>query len=243
MDQRSTPALEAASDEISLVDLLAVMLRWRQVIGLALALGLALSGWFAFSELRSGAPRASAVGITAFFFDPVLKTPKPVLESFTANPEFLKALDVMNGAELSDAQINAEYSEAKLELKLTIRSTTLNLDPILASQALTAYIKTYRELPVRSSLFLLGQSSKNLSREQDQPRFDPDERIALEAYALGPAYRVPYVAAWPKKAALAVFASLFLGILAAFMLEYLSRLRSDPESWAKLQASMKGRRG
>lgn len=241
MDQRPDPAPEAASDEISLVDLLAVMLRWRWAIGLALALGMVLSGWFVFSELRSGAPRASTVGITAFFFDPVLKTPKPVLERFTANPSFLEAVKAANVGSLEDTQISAEYGDAKLELKLTIRSTTRELDPEAARLAFDAFIRTYPGLPVRSVLFQLAQNAKASAAEL--PSIGSDGIIPFEAYALGPAYRVPYAPSWPKKAALAVFAFLSLGILAAFMLEYLSRLRSDPESWAKLQASMKGRRG
>lgn len=241
MDQRSTPAPEAASDEISLVDLLAVMLRWRWVIGLAVALGLALSGWFALSELRSGAVRGSTVRIDAFFYDPVLRSPKPVLERFTANPSFLEAVKAANVGSLEDTQISAEYSDAKLELKLTIRSTTRELDPEAARLALDAFLKTYAGLTVRSVLLQLAQNVKPEAVELSPA--GAEGTIPFEAYALGPAYRVPYVAAWPKKAALAVFSSLFLGILAAFMLEYLSRLRSDPESWAKLQASMKGRRG
>lgn len=221
------------ADEISLVDILSIVIKRRFFIFAAAILGLALGLWFYFGDIsRSDKPLYTAT-LDAFFYDPVVKTPKAVIENFVLGAQFKSALSAASNVKPDTLRVS--YNEAKL--LLTIEVLTQDKEAALAgpAQALVALKASYALVEARKSALaavLLNGSTNGISDLRSSTSI---ESPPFELSAIGETRLSVPKAEWPQKAILSLFACLFMGFLLAFMAEGYDRLRADPEARKKLR--------
>lgn len=214
------------ADEISLVDILSIVIKRRLIVLAATVFGLALGLWFFYGDIsRSDRPLYTATQ-DVFFYDPVIKNPKAVIENFVLGPQFKAAFSAASS--IKPDTLSVSYNEAKL--LLTIEVHAQDKDAALAgpAQALAALKASYALMETRRSalaLALLNGSTSGASLES----------LPFELYAIGDTRLSVPKAEWQQKAILSLFACLFMGFLLAFMAESFDRLRADPEARKKLR--------
>lgn len=204
-------------EEISFVDLLAVLLKHRKLIA-AVALG------------------ATILSIAAFFLPSVLGLSTPV-RSGTVKVELtailvpedldvgMMALGFANQTDREDLSATALRKLDRTYVTLKLRTADVAEGDRLIRETVTELERRIRESLPEGSRGYLGLPLLAVS---DGPTIQADQEAPLKRGV--------------KMTAVALFAALFVSIFLAFVVEYMDRVRGDPESMDKLKRALGGRR-
>lgn len=240
MESQNISENQRDSDEISIVDIISVLIKRRRIIIACTVMGLALGLWFYLGDRsRSDKPLYTAT-LDAFFYDPVVKNPKAVVENFILGDQFKAALRASSNVD--PATLRVSYNEAKLLLSIVVQTQDKVQALEAPAQALKALEASYALLEVRKTalaLALLNGSTEGISELRSSISLDSPP---FELNALGETRVSVPAAEWPKKAILGLLACIFAGFLFAFFAEGIARMRTDPEASKKLRDAW-GRRG
>lgn len=204
-------------EEISIVDLLAVLLKYRKLIAAA-TLG------------------ATILSMAVFFLPPALGLSAPV-RSWTVKVELtpilvpenldvgMLALGFANQAGREDLSASALRRQDRTYVTLKLRTTDVVEGDRLIREMVTELERRIREsLPEGRGDY----AGLPLLAVSDGPTIQADQE---EPFRRG-----------SKMTAVVFFAALFVSIFLAFVLEYMSRVRGDPEAMDKLKRALGGRR-
>jgi len=240
MESQSIIEEQRDSDEISIVDIISVLIKRRRIVIACTVMGLALGLWFYLGDIsRSDKPLYTAT-LDAFFYDPVVKNPKAVIENFIRGDQFKAALRASSNVD--PATLSVSYNEAKLILTIEVQARDKVQSLEAPAQALRALKASYALVEVRKSalaLTLLNGSTDGISELRSSISLDSPP---FELNALGETRVSAPAAEWLKKAILGLVACIFAGLLFAFLAEGIARMRADPEASKKLRDAW-GRRG
>jgi uncharacterized protein involved in exopolysaccharide biosynthesis len=238
-----------ATDEVSLVDLLAVLIRKRKVwIGITL-LGV-LIGCILFLVGRTAPPQnrtTYTASVKALVVDPIVSAPGPddkVPQSGNIAAAIATsgaAADLVAKAQGEEAaaqyrrSATAKYDEKTAVLEILVTSASSETAKSLAAAGAAATQQIFREVALRHYA-------------PDSPKPNETALASLPAPAALPEFKIIdskvtslYKPLYSVKALILIcFASLFLGLLAAFVANAWDRVKKDPDAMAKLQAAKRG---
>ncbi len=213
-------------DEISLLDLLVVLLKWRKlIVGAAVA---ALLIALAYALIMPRVQKADIRPVTTITLELI-----PVLNPQTTDSAFAYDLAIMALHYLNDAEFLDSLGGAKSSLTAqTFMSNGKTAVRVTAGTTDDKTCEAYLQL-------LLAELDTRLKRDLPLTTVKdvPFPLLALADQKLK--VSAPVQKRYATTAAVGFFAVLFLSVFLAFVLEYIARIRSDAESMAKIKQALK----
>lgn len=222
-------------DEISLVDIVAVLFRRRLVVLVVAGLGiLAAAATLVLPALSRSAPIWEAT-VGGFLSDALETDPGPSLVALSRTEAFRAGAAVVAPA---DVPIVTYDSKART-LRLAARAGDAATAAALAERGMATLVAMYREIAARQAAFRLASLDSEFRTAVEVPG---DHAVAFESFGAPVATRYDPLKEKTKSALLVVLSSLFMAFLTAFLADAIARMRSDPESAAKLRAAWRRER-
>lgn len=238
---------QGGEDEVSLVDLLAALIRKRKllfgfvlvgvVLSLMLFLGTRLSPRFKL-------PLSYTASVSALVVDPLVqggpndKNPASgniaaAIATSGAAADLVGRSQGGAAASLYQSKASAQFDEKTAVLKIQMTASSSDEARALASAGAAATQTIFREVATRHF-----QPTPPPGSEEGENLALPLPEFKIIDSKVTPNYHAFYSV---KLLVLICFAFLFCGILAAFAANAWDRLKEDPETVAKLRAAREGR--
>jgi len=239
------PVVAPPSDEVSLVDLVAVVARRRRTIALVFAFAFASVALVLWLPVLIGGPVVYRATAKAFFLDPLDDAPGGALVAFSKTRTFAEALT--GGIE---GGFTVSYDEKMKTVAFSVDAPDPDSASARAESALAALARLYAGHPSRidrAAALVAGASGGGILYETGvplafAPAFEPFAAVEVVPIEAALIEAAPIKTDLGKELALAAFVAAFIALLAGFLVETVDGMRHDPVSKAKLRSAWRRER-
>jgi uncharacterized protein involved in exopolysaccharide biosynthesis len=251
MAEDTSRSSDSRDEEVSLVDLVAVLIKKRKLwigitlLGAAVGLGFFVGGKY----LPSRSSTVYSASVKALVVDPIVQTAGPgdkapasgnIAAAIATSGAAADLVAASKGGEAADQyrkSATAKFDEKTAVLEIDVTSSSAKSAAALAAAGAAATQSIFRE--VASRHFMPAEPTAP-SGGQPQTAVRPDFQALPEFKIIDSKVSATTSSSLlhsAKGLVLICFASLFIGLLAAFVANAWDRVKEDPEAMAKLRAA------